>query len=224
MPAKTNKALFPAAAIVSIGLLLQGCFAAVAAGGAAAGTAVNSQQSSLSLGTQTEDMVIKSKAMGVLNNMKGLRYRSNVEVVVFDRQVLLLGQVPSQTYVKEVAEKIARIPKVSVVYNHLNVARSIAFSTYAHDAWITTKVKANMVNKVNPFHFKVVTEKGVVYLLARTTPKEGKLAAEIASRTSGVKKVVQAYTYIKPTPAAKVKNVKLNKQTDTKTASPQKSQ
>lgn len=179
---------------------LQGCVPAIIAGGAGAAVGANSAGSGLSMQTQVDDAAIKSQAMNIINHIPDIQYRSNIEVVVFNRQVLLLGQVPSEHVKNEVADKIARIDKVKVVFNHLKIEASNGIKQYSEDSWITTKVKANFVGKVNPFHFKVVTEDGVVYLLGITTKAEGQKAAEIASKTSGVKKVVKDFTYVKPEP------------------------
>lgn len=200
-----QKTLFMTAGL-AISLSLNGCFLAVA-GGAAGVTAANSGASSLSLGTQVEDSTIKTKALGVLNSFPGLRERnSNVEVTVFNGIVLLLGQVPTKELKTDVAKKVSDIDGVRKVYNQIQVTKRVTFGTYASDSYITTKVKAQMVGKVNPMQFKVVTEKGVVYIMAMTTPAAGKVVSEIARQTSGVRKVVEAYSYIQPHQPAKIKN------------------
>ena len=43
---------------------------------------------------------------------------------------------------------------------------------------------------------KVTTENGEVFLMGLVTDREGKAAADIASRVSGVKRVTTAFTYI----------------------------
>jgi osmotically-inducible protein OsmY len=56
---------------------------------------------------------------------------------------------------------------------------------------------ANMLGNsdVNQYHVKVVTENGVVYLMGLVTRKEGDAAAQVASATSGVKRVVKVFEY-----------------------------
>ncbi len=183
------------ALIVTATWSLQGCTSAVMAGSTVVSTSISS--SNLSLKTQVDDATINAQAMNIINRTPNIEYRSNIEVVVFNRQVLLLGQVPNEAVKNTLAEKISKIEGVTVVFNHLKVAASNGIKRYSEDSWITAKIKANFIGKVNPFHFKVVTEDGVVYLLGITTTTEGQQAAEIASRTSGVKKVVKDFTYIK---------------------------
>ena len=44
-------------------------------------------------------------------------------------------------------------------------------------------------------HIKVITENGVVYLMGILKPAQGKQAARVARRVSGVKKVVKLFEY-----------------------------
>ena len=52
------------------------------------------------------------------------------------------------------------------------------------------------VQTVKSSNVKVTTENGEVFLLGLVTDREGKAAADIASRVSGVKHVTTAFTYI----------------------------
>ena len=67
----------------------------------------------------------------------------------------------------------------------------------SNDALITSKVKGRFMDagrfQIN--HVKVVTENGVVYLLGLVKREEAQSAVEIASSTSGVKKVVKVFEY-----------------------------
>ena len=50
--------------------------------------------------------------------------------------------------------------------------------------------------RVPSIHVKVVTEMGVVYLMGLLTHAEASAAAEVASLTSGVTRVVKLFEYI----------------------------
>ena len=67
----------------------------------------------------------------------------------------------------------------------------------SNDSYITSKVKARMVeaNKFPPNAVKVVTERGVVYLMGIVSKAEGAAAGDIASTTDGVGKVVKVFQY-----------------------------
>ena len=169
------------------------CVPAVIAGGA---TAAGSSQSPLPLGTQVEDMTIKTKAIGILNNMPALSHNTNVEIVVFNRILLILGQVPTETLKNQIAEKMSEINRVRIVYNQLTIGTPTTLSQYAKDSWITAQIGAAFIGKVNPMQFKIVTENGVVYLIALTDQTDGEIASKIASQIKGVQQVIEAYSYI----------------------------
>lgn len=172
---------------------LQGCVPLVLAGTGAAALTVDAANSELSIGTQIDDKSIGMKATEVLKSFPELKHHSNVEVAVFNNVVLIVGQVPNARVQHAIAVKIAALPLVKKVYNQLTVGEPISFSTYSSDSMITTKIKSQMLGKVNPGHFKVITENGVVYLMAFTNQQEGDTAAEVASQIPGVTKVVKVY-------------------------------
>jgi osmotically-inducible protein OsmY len=184
-------------------LALNGCLGVVAAGGA---VAANTAGSNLTIGTQVDDVTIKTKAINVLNKYPDLVNNSNVEITVFNHIVLILGQVPSQALSDNIASDISQITNVRMVYNRLTIGKPVSFGTYAHDSWLTTKVKAALIGKVNPAEFTVVTENSVVYLVGLVTQADGNVAALAASKVSGVDQVVRAYVLLPnpPVPAAPI--------------------
>ena len=191
---------FVAISAISLTLpLLNGCVPLIIAGAGASAVGVQSAASNLSLGTQVTDLTIKNKANSIVNNIKSIKFKANVGIVVFNKIVLLLGEVPNAQAKHDIASKISYIPGVKVVYNQLKIGPKSSFKSYVHDSWITTEIKARMLSKVNAAHFKVVTNQGVVYLLGLTTPDEGAIAAHIASQVKGVKQVVKAYSYVEHT-------------------------
>ncbi len=181
---------------------LAGCVAVAPvamAGAAGAGTA-NVAGSSATVPQQLTDIKIKGQISGIATTMNIAN--ANIEATVFNGIVLLLGQVPTEQNKMDLAAQIAKLSDVVIVYNQLTVGPNIAFGIYANDSWITSKVKANMIPDVDPLHFVVVTQDGVVYLLGQVTQSEGDEAAKIASETSGVVRVVKIFNYIAPPASA----------------------
>jgi len=83
-------------------------------------------------------------------------------------------------------------------FMRLVVGPSVSGSTKANDAYLTSKVKARFVseNRFKANHVKVITENSTVYLLGLVNRQEGDDAAEIASTTGGVLKVVKVFEYL----------------------------
>jgi osmotically-inducible protein OsmY len=79
-------------------------------------------------------------------------------------------------------------------------------STRSNDSVITGKVKAAFLDAtgLQSNAFKVVTERGVVYLMGRVTEREANQATEVARRVSGVAKVVRVFEMISEDELAKM--------------------
>ena len=184
--------------LIGTSLLLSGCFPSGIQGDTAKTSGIGNN---LTMSTEWKDSDIKSKVFNVMNHMPALNSgQSDVEVSVYNRQILLVGDIQNAQVHHELLDNLAKIKGVSKIYDYLHVGPRISKSAYSKDGWITSKISASFVGNVNPLHFKVVTEAGVVYLFGVTTKAEGAHAIKLASDVSGVKKVVPLLTYI---PAAK---------------------
>ena len=149
-----------------------------------------------SLGAQADDKVIERRASSRIED--ALSQRAHINVTSFNRKVLITGEVPDEA-ARQKAEQIARsVDNVQSVVADLEVGGMTPLSARNNDAFITSKVKAELVNTKDLFAnaYKVVTEKSIVYLMGRVTQREGDRAAEIARGTSGVAKVVKVFDYI----------------------------
>ena len=78
------------------------------------------------------------------------------------------------------------------------VAEKSTLTQRSNDVYITTKVKASMIDAKDlpASAIKVVTERQVVYLMGLVTEREAKRATEVARGVEGVKKVVRVFEYI----------------------------
>jgi len=147
-------------------------------------------------GTQVEDESIEIKVASAVRQDLGDRVHLNV--TSFNRQVLLSGEVRTAAD-KERAEKLASSQEnVNAVVNDLVVMPVSSLTQRSKDIVITGRIKAAFVDakdlQVNAV--KVVTERGIVYLMGRVTAREAKRATEIARGMSGVTKVVRVFEEI----------------------------
>ena len=147
-------------------------------------------------GAQTEDKTIIFKGETRASRVAG--DDGHVNVTSFNRKVLLTGEVKNQHMKMRVEREIATIEGVKSVVNELEVAGISSYTSRSSDSLITSKVVASFVDSKDVFanSIKVVTERGIVYLMGRLTQREGTRAAEIASGVSGVQKVVKVFEYI----------------------------
>ncbi|QCP12490.1 BON domain-containing protein [Pseudoduganella umbonata] len=172
---------------------LSGCVGLVV-GGAVAGTMAASDRRTF--GAQTEDKTIGVKASTRLRNI--LDDTGHVNVNAFNRKVLITGEVPDQAKKDAVEREVKAIEGVQSVTNELAIAGPASYTSRSNDALLTTKVKASLVDAkdISANSFKVITERGEVYLMGRVTQFEANRATEIARGVSGVTKVVRVFEYI----------------------------
>lgn len=181
------------AAAVLASTTLSAC-APLIVGGAVAGTIAATDRRTF--GAQTEDKSIVVKAELKLPNVAGKS--SHVNVNSFNRRVLLTGEVPDDETKAKVEREIRAIEGVVNVTNELEVGFSSSYTSRSNDALITSKVKLSLADAkdISANTFKVVTEKGAVFLMGRVTQREGAQAADIARGVAGVTKVVKVFEYI----------------------------
>ncbi len=146
-------------------------------------------------GIQLEDQGIEFRAAARVRELATL---GQVSVNSFNRVVLLTGEVPSATERSRAEEAVAKVENVRGVVNELVVAGNSSLSSRSADAVLAAKVKATLVDAkdVSANAFKVVAERRVVYLMGRVTPREAERGSELASRVSGVERVVKVFETI----------------------------
>lgn len=136
-----------------------------------------------------------------LNAHDGIRDRCHFNVTSYNGKVLITGEAPTPELRDQIVEIVRIIPGVKLVHNELTVADPSSLGSRSNDTLITTRVKSSLSEIRNLPGFdatrvKVVTENGVVYLMGLVHQNEGNIAAEVARREDGVKKVVKVFEYI----------------------------
>jgi osmotically-inducible protein OsmY len=191
LPKRTSASPFVAAALASA-TLLAGCAPIIVGTAVVAGAVVVTDRRTS--GAQLDDEVIEGKASGRIGEaLPGDNVRVNT--TSYNRMVLLTGEVPTEADKTTVEQVVARIDNVVSVVNELTIGPPNSFNEKTKAAYITTKVKASLVDAKDLFanQIKVVTHRGVVYLMGRVTEREATRAAEIARGVSGVVKVVKVF-------------------------------
>ena len=185
----SRRGLRVAAAAALAALALGGC-AAVVVGGAAVGTAmvVTDRRTA---GVQLEDQNIELKSLTRIRETVG--ERGHVNATSYNRMVLLTGEVPSEADRSTVEQSIGKIENVRSMVNELAVMGPSSMTARSNDTILTSKVKASFIDAkdLQANAVKVVTERGVVYLMGRVTEREANRATELARGVPGVQKVVK---------------------------------
>jgi len=173
--------------------LLTGCLAAVVAG--AGGLMVYDRRSVRMMEKDVRIFHVIHTAIATDPDFRD----SRVKVSVYQRSVLLVGQV-KRTSLRSLAAEVAQTtPNVRRVYNKLTVATPIGFEQRGQDTWITSQVRSMMLAKkdLDSGSIQVTTEQGIVYLLGVVTPEQSELAVDVARKVKGVQRVVKMFQYIR---------------------------
>lgn len=182
--------------VVGLMISLQGCALVALVGAAGGGALVVTDRRTV--GTQTEDRGIQIKALAQLG--RNLPNTSHINVAVFNRHVLMTGEVQN-ILLKQKAEMIVgSISNVNSIINELAVQPASSFLSRTNDAYLEVCVKTALIAEkyISANNFKVVSERGFVYLMGLVTMKEANIAAAVTSQVPGVIQVVKVFQYIQP--------------------------
>lgn len=149
-------------------------------------------------GTLIDDEVIENKIL--INFTKGSSElkNSHINVVSFNENVLLVGQVPNEA-VKAEAEQIAKATRdVETVHNELQIAGPTSLIIRSNDTYLTSRAKVNLLasQNANGIRVKVITENGTVYLMGLVKRHEAQAAVDEIVNIAGVRKIVKVFEYI----------------------------
>lgn len=193
MQANLRATLTQSALIVLMATQLSACLPAVVGGAAAGGAMAVDRRTS---GIYIEDQGIEIKAEKNIMDQLGDKIHANV--TSYNRNVLITGEANDEATRAKAEAIIKSIDNVKSITNELAIDMKSTIANRNSDAYVTSKVKANMLKEGRfPANYvKVVTESSVVYLMGLVTHKEAEDAVEIASSTNGVHKVVKVFEYI----------------------------
>jgi osmotically-inducible protein OsmY len=181
------------AACIAAASLLSGCAPMLVAGAVGGATLIATDRRSV--GAQADDEAIELKIANAVN----ARYGERVHAIAtsYNGILLLSGEVPDQETLASIGNIAKNTERVRAVHNELAVGPNADMSVRSNDTFITSKVKTRFVevNKFSATHVKVVTQRGIVYLMGIVSRNEGNDAAYIASTTTGVVRVVKLFEY-----------------------------
>jgi osmotically-inducible protein OsmY len=178
------------ATLLASQLLATGC-APLMLGGAVVGGMIAADRPTS--GAQLEDQGIELKALNRVSALAG--ERGHVNVTSYNRMVLITGEVANEADKAAIEQAVGQIENVRSIVNELAVTAPSTLGSRSNDVVLTSKVKASLIDAkdLQANAFKVVTERGQVFLLGRVTEREANRASDVARSISGVQKVVRVF-------------------------------
>lgn len=143
-------------------------------------------------GIQLEDEGIELRAAARVRELATL---GQVSITSYNRMVLITGEVPATREKLAVEAAVMKVENVRSVVNDLTIANNSGIGARSGDALLSTKVKASLIDAkdLQANAYKVVVERGVVYLMGRVTEREANRGVEVARAVPGVEKVVKVF-------------------------------
>jgi osmotically-inducible protein OsmY len=178
------------AALAALLVLLSGCAPLIVGGAVVGGSLVATDRRTT--GIQLEDQSIAGKAE---SRAAALATLGRINATSYNRLVLITGEVPSEADKAAVEATVAQVENVRAVVNELAVGPNASFGQRSQDSLLAAKVKASLVDAkdVQANAYRVLAERGIVYMLGRVTQREADRAADIARSVPGVQKVVRVF-------------------------------
>jgi osmotically-inducible protein OsmY len=151
-------------------------------------------------GTQVEDQGILLKAIQLRGDDPEISRLTNIDITVFNMQVLLTGQAQNPQIVDTFQRQVAGITNVRRVFNEVVIGAESTLGEATSDAYLTTRVKLALfdvdIDGFDPTRVKVTSSQGSVYLMGLLTAAEAEAVTDTVRFVSGVKRVVKLFEYI----------------------------
>ena len=159
-----------------LSVLLSACAPAMFGGVIGTAMVASDRRSS---GAQVDDESIEVRGASAMRENFGTK--THINITSYNRQVLLTGEVANDQQRTQAEQLVTKLPNVRSIVNELAVGPASTMGERSSDAVITARVKAAMVDSEDVFAnvYKVVTERGTVYLMGRVTQREAQRATEV---------------------------------------------
>ena len=174
-------------------LSVSACFPLMAGGVVMTGFVAVDRRTS---GAMLEDQAIEVKTSTRIRDVLGERV--HITVTSYNRKLLLTGEAPDAKDKEQAGEIAKNIDNVASVWNEVGVTSITTLTERTNDLVAGGRIKADLIDAKDLFSnaYKIVVERGAVYVMGRITAREAKRVASVISGVTGVKKVVLVHETI----------------------------
>lgn len=190
--------------LLCIPVLLSGCAAAVVGGAAAVGINVANDRRSTS--TIINDRNLQLSVKNAIEADRALASHNHIRVVVYNRVILLVGEVANATDRERAGELASGFIGTRRLVNELDIMPEQGFWARRGDTALGSRIKTGLldITTIPGFDPSVVTitvAHGKVYLMGLVTHAEAEAVIGNARNTRGVSEVINLFEYTDPAPA-----------------------
>ena len=140
--------------LLSATLLLQGCAGLIIGAGLSAVSIANDRRT---IGTQVDDTTAAGRISIALSSVTTIKEQTNISVQVFNGNALLVGQAPTQALLQQAEKLASSVKNIKKLHNQIRLGSPISASTVAHDVWLASKVKTNLIadKRIDGLHIEI---------------------------------------------------------------------
>lgn len=124
---------------------------------------------------------------------KKISYVLDVEITVFEGEVLLNGAIPSVEDLERIVEIAWQAEGVTKVYNYIRLAEPSDLIKSSQDALIASSVRTRLMATpdITSVNYKITVDDGVLYMIGiAKSQKELDAVTNVIYKTDGITKVV----------------------------------
>lgn len=150
-------------------------------------------------GRELDDRLLNQAIFRKLNQEFRQRdYRAQLDLVVFNGRVFLLGSVFQETHKKLIEDMVSDFRHVKSVHNELHVGALRDRRVASSDARIRTQVRLALLGdpRTRAEDFQIHIHKGAVYLIGLVPRAVGDAAADLIKYIPNVEQVVIMLEYL----------------------------
>ncbi len=176
--------------------LFSGCATVVVGGAVVSGISVANDRRSA--GQVIDDKIISIQVRKAIH--KNISNDEHIKVMTYNGVVLLVGEAANSTDKIKAEDSAAERTGVIRVINELHESIPTNVSRRTKDSYITSKSKSSLLRVnlegFNPSRVRIMTTRGVVYLMGKVSKIEAQAVVEKIRNLRGVTKVVKVFEYI----------------------------
>lgn len=178
-------------------LLLSGCVAAVV-GGAAVGAKVAHDRRATS--TVINDRNLQLSVDNTIESDKVLSSHNRIRVVVYNRVILLVGEVVNEDARERAGELASGFIGARRLVNQLDIMPEQGFWARRGDNALGARIKTGLMDITSipgfdPSRVSITVAHDKVYLMGLVTHQEAEAVIDNARNTRGVEKVINLFEY-----------------------------
>lgn len=184
------------AILITSTIILSACAPVLVGGAIVSGISVANDRRSA--GQVIDDKIISTQVRKEIH--KSISNDKHIKVMTYNGVVLLAGEAENHTDKIKAEDAAAARNGVIRVINELQESIPTNLKRRSKDSYITSKAKSSLVRVklegFNPTRVRVMTVRGIVYLMGKVTTTEADAVVEMVRNLRGVKKVVKVFEYI----------------------------